>query len=181
MIRLMFGAATLKPSAFEEIVADRDALTPAIGIVILVTLFSVISGVLGGIVSGEEQSVGLLRFTLTGILVDLLRWALWVTLLLFVGAGLLATDQTQTDWGELGRVVGFAYTPSLLNLFWFIPVVGDIIWFIASCWTLAAVVVGTRQALCYGSIGRAILVTVIAGIIAAIPWLILEVIERVTT
>ena len=181
MTRLMIGAAMLRSSAFEEIVADRDALTPAIGIVILVALFSVIAGVLGSVISGEEQLVGLLWLVLTGILVDLLRWALWGTLLLFVGAGMLSTSATQTNWGELGRVVGFAYTPSLLNLFWVIPVVGGAIYLIASCWTLAAVVVGVRQALDYGSIGRAILVTVIAGIIAAIPWLILEVIERVTT
>ncbi len=181
MIRLMIGAAMLKPSAFEEIVEDREALGPAIGIVVLVAIFSVIAGVLGSIISGEEQLVGLLWFVLTGVLVDLLTWVLWVTLLLFIGAGLLPTDQTQTNWGELGRVVGFAYTPSLLYLFWFIPVVGYVIWVIASCWTLAAVVVGIRQALGYGGIGRAILVTVIAGIIAVIPWLILEVIERVTS
>ena len=177
MIRLMIGAAMLKPSAFEEIEADRDALAPAIGIVILVALFGVIAGLLGSIVGGEEQSFGLLKFVLRGVLVDLLRWALWVTLLLFVGAGMLPTSGTQTNWGELGRVVGFAYTPSLLNLFWFIPVVGGTIWFIASCWTLAAVVVGIKQAMGYESTGRAILVTVIAGIVAAIPWMILKVIE----
>ena len=180
MIRFMIGAAMLRSSTFEEIVADRNALTPAIGIVFLVAFFSVIAGALDNLVGGVKQPVGLPMFVLTGVLVNLLRWALWVTLLLFVGGFMLRAGGTQTNWGELGRVVGFAYTPSLLYLFWFIPVVGDVIWIIASFWTVAAVVIGIREAFEYASIIRAILVTVIVGVIAAIPWLIMEVIVRAT-
>jgi hypothetical protein len=90
---------------------------------------------------------------------------------------MLKTDNTDTNWSELGRVVGFAYTPGLLFLFSFLQGIGGVLGFIARIWILVAVVIGIRHALDYGNAERAILVSFIAGIIAAIPWLIMTIIQ----
>ena len=96
-----------------------------------------------------------------------------VTLILLVGGKMLKTDSTNTNWAELGRVVGFAYTPGVLVLLSFLPGIGGIMGFIAFVWTLVAVVIAIRHALDFQGTGRAIVVAVITGIIGLIPWLIL--------
>ena len=182
MIERMIGAAMLKADVFEEIEADRSALPQAIGIVVLVTICGIIGGVLGGIIGGEGQSAtGIALGVLNGALFGLLRWVLWVTVILFVGGVMLRVDSTQTDWAEMGRIVGFAYTPGLLVLLSFIPIVGGLIWFIALIWTVVAVVVGIKHALDFEGTGRAVLVALISAVIAAIPLLIIQVIEWIVT
>jgi hypothetical protein len=82
----------------------------------------------------------------------------------FVGTRLLATAQTSADWGQVARVIGFAYTPNLLAVLGFIPVLGAIAILVGGIWTLIASVIGIRQAL-DASTGRAIGVIVVAFII----------------
>lgn len=173
MIQRMIGAAMLRSSTYEEIEADKSALPQAIGIVILVTLCGIIGDVLAGAMSGGVDPVGVLGSVLNGGLFGLLRWALWVTLILLVGGKMLKTDSTETNWAELGRVVGFAYTPGVLVLLSFLPGIGGIMGFIAFVWTLVAVVIAIRHALDFEGMGRAIVVAVITGILGFIPWLIL--------
>ena len=181
MLRRMIGAAMLNGSVYEEIKADRGALAQAIAIVVLVTICGIVGDVLGSVIGDEEQSIQLVGAVLKGVLSGLLSWALWVTLLYFVGAVMLKTDNTDTNWSELGRVVGFAYTPGLLFLFSFLQGIGGVLGFIARIWILVAVVIGVRHALDYGNAERAILVSFIAGIIAAIPWLIMTIIQLTIT
>lgn len=181
MIERMIGAAMLKASVFEEIEADRSALGQAILVVVLVTICGVVGGVLSDIIGGEGQSLGILLGILNGLLFGIGRWLLWVTLLWFVGSKMVPESGTQTDWAEMGRIVGFAYTPGILTILSFVPGVGGALSFIAFAWTLVAVVVGIKHALDYESIGRAILVAAITAVIGFIPWLILKVIEWIVT
>ena len=182
MLQRMIGAAMLKADGFEEIEADRSALPQAILIVALVTICGIIGSVLSGIIGGEGQSAtGIVWAVLNGVLFGLLRWVLWVTVILFVGGTMLKVSETQTDWAEMGRIVGFAYTPGLLVLFSFIPAVGWLIGLIAFIWTLVAVIVGIRHALDFQGTGRAVLVAVISAAIAAIPLLILGIIQWMIT
>ena len=183
MIQRMIGAAMLNASVFEEIEADRGALPQAIGIVILVTICGIAGGIIGNVIDGEGQSAGAIGFgVLNGALFGLIRWALWVTLLLLVGGVMLRTSGTQTNWAELGRVVGFAYTPGVLSLLSFAPgAIGFLFPIIAFFWTLSAVVVAIRHALDYEGTGRAILVAAISGVIGFIPWLILKIVEWIIT
>ena len=174
MLQRMIGAAMLNTSVFEEIEADRGALPQAIGIVVLVTLCGIVGGVLEGVIGGEGQSAsGIGWGVLKGALFGIIRWGLWVSLLLLVGGVMLKESATQTNWGEIGRVVGFAYTPGVLSVLSFLPGMGIVLPIIAFSWTLAAVVVGVRQAMDFETTGRAILVTVITGALGFIPWLIL--------
>ena len=186
MLQRMIGAAMLNASVFEEIEADRGALPQAIGVVILVTLCGIVGGIIGNIIEGDVQPVKILVSILNGGLFGLLRWALWVTLIYVVGGLMLKTATTETSWAELGRVVGFAYTPVFITLFSFLPQIGNLsigalMQPIAFVWTLVAVVIAIRHALDFEGIGRAILVALITGIIGIIPLFLLKFVEWVIT
>lgn len=181
MMERMIGAAMLKASVFEDIEADSSALPQAIGIVALVTLCGVVASALSSVIAGEGQSTSVISGVLSSVMFGLIGWVLWVTVLLFVGGVMLRKSDTETNWAEMGRIVGFAYTPGLLVLLSFIPTVGVMIAFIARIWTLMAVVVGIRHALDFESTGRAILVAAISGVIGSIPWLTLKFIQWIVT
>lgn len=132
----------------------------------------------GTVVAVETLTVvGIVLAIVGGLFFGVVRWAMWVTLMLMIGGGLLRTAATQTSWSELGRMMGFAYTPGILSLLTFIPSFGGLFWFIGFVWTLVGVVVAVRYALDYESVGRAIAVVLISGILGFIPWIIIKVIE----
>ena len=178
MLQRMIGAAFFDAHTYEEIEADSGALGQAVIVVLLVTFCGIIGGIIQGILQGEAAS-GVILGLVTGLAFGIVRWALWVTVILMVGGGLLRTSGTQTSWAEVGRVLGFAYTPGIITIFAWIPVVGWLVSLGAFIWTVATAVMGVRQALDFEGTGRAIAVVLIAAVIAAIPLLIIEVVEWV--
>ena len=172
MLQRMIGAAMFNAATYEEIEADRGALGQAIGVVLLVTVCGIVGGAIDGLL-GDEGAGGIIVGIVAGLLFGLVRWALWVTVLYLVGGKMLRTSGTETDWAELGRVLGFAYTPGVLSLLVFIPAIGGLFPVIAFFWTLAAVVVGARQALDFTSTGRAIAVVLLSAVVGFIPWIII--------
>ena len=172
MIQRMIGAAFFNANTYEEIEADQGALGQAIGVVLLVTLCGVVGGVIGGLMKGEASGLGILMGIIGGAVFGIVRWALWVTVMYLVGGKMLRTSDTETSWGELGRVIGFAYTPGVLSLFSFVPGIGALFPMVGFFWTLAAVTVAVRQALDFQSTIRAILVVFLSAVIGLIPWLI---------
>jgi hypothetical protein len=178
MLDRMMGAVLFRPETYEEIEADAGAMGQAFGMVLLVTGCGIAGGIVDKVISGETfTALGIVLAVVGGLFFGIARWALWVTLLLVVGGSMLRSDTTQTSWSELGRVVGFAYIPGVLSLLTFIPEFGDLFWIIGFFWTLAAVVVAVRHALDYDSVGRAIGVVLITGILGFIPWIIIKAIE----
>ena len=103
-----------------------------------------------------------------GIIAGLLSWVVWAFITYMVGTKLLKTGDTESSWGELARVTGFAQSPGILFLIAVVPVVGTWILPVVSLWQLAAMVVGIRQALDYTSTFRAVGVVLI-GFVAVIP------------
>ena len=97
---------------------------------------------------------------------------LWALVLYLAGSRIQRTSETETSWAELGRVLGFAYTPGVLSIFAFVPSVGWLFGLVGFVWTLVAVIVAVRQSLDLDSTGRAVLVTSIAAIVGFIPWII---------
>lgn len=176
MLQRMIGAAFFNAHTYEEVEADQNALGQAIGVVLLVTVCGVIGGIIEGILA-DEAAKGIIIGLIAGLAFGIVRWALWVTVILMVGGGLLRSGGTQTSWSEVGRVLGFAYTPGVLSIFAWVPVVGWLIAVAAFFWTLAAAVMGVRQAMDFEGTGRAIAVVVVAGAIGFIPWIILIIIE----
>ena len=178
MIQRMIGAALFNRHTYEEIEADQGALGQAIGVVLLVTLCGIIGGVIGGLL-GEASALKIIMGAIIGLVFGVVRWALWVSVMYVVGGKLLRTGDTETSWAELGRVVGFAYTPGVLSIFSFVPAIGGLFPLIGFFWTLVAVIVAARQAMDFQSTGRAVGAVVLSGAIGFIPWLILVAIEFV--
>ena len=151
MLRRMIGAATLDINVYEEVEADRSATMQAIGVVVLVSLVSGIG----------YLSVGGISGLIAGIIFALIGWGLWALITYWIGTTLFRTPQTEADWGQLLRTLGFAQSPGMLRVFGLIPVIGPVIFFATSLWLLVPMVVAVRQALDYSSTLRAVGVVLI--------------------
>ncbi len=150
LVERMIGAARLDVHTYEAVERDRSATTSALIVVVLAAL----AGGIGGLADGIDGLI-------VGIIDSVLGWAVFAGLVYVVGTRLLATSHTSSSWGEILRTTGFAYTPNLLLLFGFIPILGGLIAIVALVWFLATSVVAIRQAL-EMSTGRAIATAIVA-------------------
>lgn len=146
-------AARLDATLYEEVEADRGALGQALAIVVLA---AVAAGV-GGLREGA--------FGLTVGLLSLLGWFAWLLVVYLVGTKVFPEPQTQADYGQLLRTVGFSSAPGVLRVFGFVPYLGGAIVLAAQLWMLVAMVVAVRQALDYRSTARAVVVAVLGWIV----------------
>ena len=154
MIKRMMGAARLDAAIYEEVESDPSATKQALTVVILVALATGIgtfgTGGPAGLVVGIVAGIGL--------------WALWAWITYFVGTTILKTGETEANWGQLARTLGFAQSPGLLKVAGFIPVLGPWVFTIASIWQLVAMVIAIRQALDFTSTRRAVGVAMVGFI-----------------
>jgi hypothetical protein len=150
-------AARLDVALYEEVEADKSALSQAMGVVIL-------SSIAAGIGS---TSAGLLRM-LIGVVVALVGWYIWAYLTYFIGTKLLPEPQTKADHGELLRTIGFSSSPGLIRVLGVVPVMRGIVFPIAAIWMLVAMVIAVRQALDYTGTLRAIGVCAIGWVVQAV-------------
>jgi hypothetical protein len=152
------GAARLEIPVYEEIEADSTATTQAL---LIVVLSSLAAGI--GLSSGVYHGPVLHR-----VMLALLLWVFWAVSTYIVGVYLMPEPQTRTSVGELLRTIGFAASPGILRILGVVPVIGGIIYVISTVWMLVAMVIAIRQALDYGSTGRAVVVCVITGVIGVV-------------
>ncbi|MFH1760900.1 MAG: hypothetical protein ABIA63_07345 [bacterium] len=150
----MIRAAKLDVNLYEEVEADKTAMSQAI----LVVLISSLGLGLGTISNGIPGLIWGTLFALGG-------WYLWAYLVYIIGTKLLPQEQTRSDHGELLRTIGFSASPGVLRAFAIIPGLGKVILFCVSAWMIIAMIIAVRQALDYNNTGRAILVCVIGWII----------------
>ncbi|NOX97631.1 MAG: hypothetical protein GXO98_06210 [Nitrospirae bacterium] len=156
-------AAKLDVNLYEEVEADKGAMSQATAVVVL-------SSIAAGIGStGRVGPIGLLL----GTIAALIGWYVWAYLIYFIGTKFLPEPQTKADPGELLRTIGFSSSPGLIRILGIIPGLGQMVFFVASIWMLAAMVIAVRQALDYKSTWRAIGVCVIGWIIQALILLFL--------
>ena len=156
-------AAKLDVDLYEEVEADKGAMSQAMGVVVL-------SSVAAGIGSiGTTGTKGII----IGAITALIAWYVWAYITYFIGAKILPEPQTKADHGELLRTIGFSSSPGLLRILAIIPGIGGIIFMIASVWMLVAMVIAVRQALDYQSTLRAVGVCMIGWVIQAIILMIL--------
>ncbi|UCD32841.1 MAG: hypothetical protein JSW04_15695 [Desulfobacterales bacterium] len=156
-------AAKLDVNLYEEVEADKGAMSQAMGVVVL-------SSVAAGI--GSIGAIGI-KGVIFGAITALIAWYIWAYITYFVGAKILPEPQTKADHGELLRTIGFSSSPGLLRILAIIPGIGGIIFMIASVWMLVAMVIAVRQALDYHSTLRAVGVCIIGWVIQAIILMIL--------
>jgi len=156
-------AAKLDVNLYEEVEADKGAMSQAMGVVVL-------SSIAAGI--GSIGSIGI-KGVVIGAITALIAWYVWAYITYFIGTKVLPEPQTKTDHGELLRTIGFSSSPGLLRILAIIPGIGGIIFMITSVWMLVAMVIAVRQALDYKSTLRAVGVCMIGWVIQAIILMIL--------
>ena len=158
----MIRAAKLDVNLYEEVEADKGAMSQAMGVVVL-------SGVAAGV--GSIGSAGIAGI-FTGTITAIIGWFIWAYITYIVGTKLLSQPQTKADYGELLRTIGFASSPGLLRVFGFIPFLSAIIFFATSIWMLVAMVIAVRQALDYTSTLRAVGVCIVGWILQMITFML---------
>jgi hypothetical protein len=166
----MIRAAKLDVDLYEEVEADTTANWQALTVVIIVSLAAGIGSGIYGLISDNEGALYFLWGLLIGVGASLIGWLLWSLITYVVGVTLFKTKETEADYGQLLRTLGFANTPGILGFFVFIPILGYLVWLVVFVWTLVAGVIAVRQALDF-STWRAI-GTCIVGLIPY--WLLLS-------
>ncbi len=151
----MVRAAKLDVNLYEEVEADKQAMGQAMAVVVLASLAAGIGSIgstgFGGLVLGTVGA--------------LIGWFIWAFVTYFVGTKLLPEPQTEADYGELLRTIGFSSSPGLLRILGIVPILGPIIFIGSGIWMLVAMVIAVRQALDYKSTWRAVGVCIIGWII----------------
>ncbi|MGD9906279.1 MAG: hypothetical protein AB7U83_22635 [Vicinamibacterales bacterium] len=153
LIRRVMGALSLDVGTFEEIEADRGALPQALLVVVLAGIGAGI-----GIAGVGDTAPRVIAVVAAG---SVLAWLAWAVVVHQVGAHLLPEPGTVVDLGQVLRTLGFAAAPGMFRAF---EVFGATRWLffpLTALWMVAAMTVAIRQAFDYGSIGRAIAVSLL--------------------
>lgn len=160
-IRRVLGALSLDRGTYEEIEADRGALPQALLIVVL-------AGIGAGIGTagvGETAPPVIAAIAAASVM----AWVAWAVLVYQVGGRILAEPATSVDLGEVLRTLGFAAAPGMFRAF---EVFGGTRWLVlplTAIWMVVAMTVAIRQAFDYGSLSRAVAVSLLGwGVLMAI-------------
>lgn len=156
--RRFIGALALNPGAFEDIEAARDADIESVLVVLAVCL----AGGMGAIGAG---AVGVSGFV-TGAVMVLGAWLVWVGVIATVGTVTFPEAQTSSNARELLRVLGYAAAPGVFLAFAAMRTAAPIVVLIVAAWMIAAAVIAVRQALDYRHTGRAVAVCGIAWLVS---------------
>ena len=151
----MIRAAKLDVNLYEEVEADKQAMGQALGVVVLASLAAGI---------GSVGTTGI-RGLFIGTIGALAGWFIWAFITFFVGTKILPELQTEADYGELLRTIGFSSSPGLLRILGIVPILGTIIFIGCGIWMLVAMIIAVRQSLDYKSTWRAVGVCIIGWII----------------
>ncbi len=151
----MIRAAKLDASLYEEVEADRGALGQATAVVVLASVAAGFGSVARGGVGGF----------LFGTIAALAGWYIWTFLTYWIGTRFLPEPQTQADYGELLRTIGFSSSPGVIRVLGIIPGLTGLVFLVASIWMLVAMVIAVRQALDYTGTLRAVGVCLIGWIV----------------
>ena len=148
-------AAKLDVHLYEEVKADKGAMSQAAGVVVL----SSIAAGIGSI--GKGGSMGILFGTATA----LIGWFVWAYLIYLIGTKLLPEPETRSSPSELLRSIGFSSSPGMIRIMGIIPGLTGAVFLVSSVWMLVAMVIAVRQVLDYKSTLRAVEVCAVGWII----------------
>ncbi|HEX5216188.1 MAG TPA: YIP1 family protein [Vicinamibacterales bacterium] len=148
----VIGALTLQASTYEEVENDASATSQAAIIVVAAAVL----GSLGSLLYGFGMGI------ILGPIFALIGWVIGSFVVMFVGTKLLPGKNTSADLGQMLRVVGFAQSPALFNLFSIIPILGFLVLFVTWIWGLVTMVIGVKAALDYDDTMKAVIVCLIA-------------------
>jgi hypothetical protein len=160
----VIGALQLHTTTFEDVEHDTTATTQAA----MVVGAAAVSGALASLRYGGAALLGIV---MTAILA-LIGWAIGSFVLWFVGTRILPGRNTEADYGQLLRTVGFAQAPGLFGIVAIIPILGWFVRLAIVIWSLVAGIIAVRQALDYDDTVRAVIVCVIAWAIMFVATLV---------
>ncbi len=147
-LRRMLGAARLHADTYEEVEADRSSLGPAFVIVLVAALAS-------GAGTALRYEAGAVDFVDVGVettisaLLPLVLWVAGSAFAFMTGASFFRGPETETDFAEVLRTSGYAFSPGfLLAVQGLRPeMVGIVGTWLVWLWIVAAGLVAIRQAL----------------------------------
>jgi hypothetical protein len=157
----MMRASRLDVSLYDEVEADINATTQALTVVIITAVAGGIGAALGAAITGRPA--GIVGGLVGGIVIELLGWAVWSWVMYFVGTRFFGGSST---YGAVLRAMGFAYSPGVLLILRFVPVLGGLITLIVAIWRIITGFIAVREALSVDN-GRAV-ATIILGFIGYI-------------
>jgi hypothetical protein len=161
----MIRAMRLDASLYEEVEKDENAMNQAVAVVVI---GSICAGVGSLIRSISEGGTGLaLVGSIVGMITALIGWFIWSFITYVVGTRITKGRETQADYGELLRAIGFSSSPGVFNILSFLPLVS----FLVGIWQLAAMIVAVRQALDFTTT-KAILTCIIGWIANVLLWVL---------
>jgi hypothetical protein len=153
------GALVLESSTYEDVEADRRSTMQSVVVVAAVCLA-------GGVAAMGPGFVSLPAF-MTGAIVSLGAWLVWVSIIVTVGTVTFRERQTRSDLPELLRVLGFAAAPGVFIALAAMRAVAPFVLVVVALWMIAAAVIGVRQALDYRHTSRAVAVCVVSALVTS--------------
>ena len=165
IVNRMIRAAKLEVSLYEEVEKDPNATNQALIVVVIASICSGIGSAIAGTMIGGAGAI--ISGLIIGAITALIGLLIWSFLTYIIGTRIFKGPKTKATYGELIRCVGFSYSPSVLAILIFIPIIGPVIAFIAMIWSLVAMVIGVRQALDF-STGRAIATCIVGFIVMVV-------------
>ncbi len=166
MFERIIGVFKLDRQVFADVEHDESATTQAAIVVAIVAALSVVGSLLQmlyTLVRGGEMRLGATLVTvIVTFVMAFVNWAIWSGVTYLVGTNLFKGEAT---FGEMLRVIGFAYAPRMLSV---IPCIGGVI---GAIWSLIASYVAIKEGLDLDDTGTIVtilvgwLVTVVIGFI----------------
>ena len=158
------GALKLDANTFEDIERDTTAMGQAVGIIALAAAASSL---------GSIWYLGFGRI-LAAVLISICAYLLWAVLIWVVGTKLMPDPGTKADFAETFRVIAFAAAPGIFFAVGIVPILGTFIaWLLKPIiwlWSMAAMVVATRQVLDYTETFKAVIVVLIGFVVYLVFW-----------
>jgi hypothetical protein len=144
----MLRAALLHADIYEEVEADRSSIRQAWVVVLAAATAIGVARYLQAAGVGLTGQPLALQVALS-VIEPVVVWLAGSAFAFMVGASFFRGPETETDFAEVLRTTGFAFTPALLRIFAFVPpaALGLSIDWLARLWVLVAVVIALRQAL----------------------------------
>jgi hypothetical protein len=149
----VIGAMRLQAATFEEVEHDSRATSQAAIVVLAVTVVRSLGWHSFGVMAIVGSIVG-----------ALIGWVVGAVVVWFIGVNLLPGKNTEGDFGQLLRTVGFAQAPAVFGILAIIPILGWLIGFAVAIWVLMATVVAVKHALDYDDYLKPIIVCLIAWV-----------------
>lgn len=127
--------ATLKTRTYSEIARDPKALVEAAIVVVAVAISA-------GIGAVNYGAGGLI----TGIILSLLGWVISSAIIYVVATRVTGTPTTSGSIQTLLRTLGYASAPNIFSFLGFIWIIGGLVLFALSIWTLITTIFDPRRA-----------------------------------